>query len=600
MSQDRKIVAILAADIVGFSRLTSTDEDRTLARLRALRSDVLDPTIAVHRGRIVKRTGDGVIVEFRSVVNAVACALDIQGEMAQRNAGVALDRSIRIRIGVHLGDVVEEADGDLMGDGVNIATRLEGIADPGAICLSEDAFRQVKARLSVGYKDLGFKTLKNISEPVRVYSLESEEASRNASSLQLQEKNSTPPLSVAVLPFSNLSPQANHDYFSDALVDGLTTDLSRHVPNLFVTAARSAYTYKSSNTNFSQIGRELGVRYILTGSVQQGGSTIRVNAQLLNAETGMQLWAERFDGEPTDLLALQDQITGRLANSLGLALLIDRTKAIDAQMQNPDAADLTMRGWAAFFLGDRTLENFRTAEPYYRQALAIDPNHSDALIGLGAVIAGRLFNFGLYELSSEQLRNQIAEANGLLDRGLTAKPNSAAAHAAKGILLACQQRWREALPFISTAHSLDPSSALFALNLGNTLSSLGRPAEAVVRFHEGIRRSPRDPSMGLLQLSLGRAHLLLGDWDAAIEACLNARSKVPTMFLVHVSLAAAYAHLGQMENAQLALADAILVEPKLSLDWFKEHPYSTEPAYLKLAEATLYAGLQLAGLRKIA
>jgi adenylate cyclase len=257
-----------------------------------------------------------------------------------------------------------------------------------------------------------------------------------------------------------------------------------------------------------------------------------------------------------------------------------------------------MKGWAAFFLGDRTLENFRVAEPCYREALSIDPNHPDSLIGLGAVIAGRLFNFGVYDLSHEQLRKEIGDADALLDRGLAAKPNSAPAHAAKGILLACQQRWREALPHISAAHSLDPSSALFALNLGNTLSSLGRVVEALPYFREAIRRSPRDPSMGLLQLSLGRAHLLLGQWEEALEACLNARAKVPSMFLVHVTLAAALAKMGQIEAARSSVADAIQTEPKLSLSWLKSHTYSTDSAYVRLAEQTLHDGLRIAGLRE--
>src|SRR5262245_20686582 len=282
MSQQvsRKLAAILAADIVGYSRLTGADEDRTLARLRALRSDVIDPTIAVHNGRVVKRTGDGALVEFRSVINAVRCAIELQTAMIERNAGLPPERRIEFRIGIHLGDVVEESDGDLMGDGVNIAARLEGAAEPGAICLSEDAYRQVRSRLGLLSSDLGEKMFKNIADPMRVYLL------RVGSAAQAQPRPGTPaepstqPVlpdkpSIAVLPFQNMSGDPDQEYLADGIVEDIITGLSRF-RWLFVIARNSSFTYKGRAVDVKQVGRELGVRYLLEGSVRKSGHRVRI------------------------------------------------------------------------------------------------------------------------------------------------------------------------------------------------------------------------------------------------------------------------------------------------------------------------------------
>jgi adenylate cyclase len=352
MSETRKIAAILVADVVGYSRLAGADEDRTLARLRALRSDLIDPTVAVHRGRVVKRTGDGFISEFRSVVDAVRCAIEVQNGMVER-AGLPPDRRIAFRIGVHLGDVVEEADGDLMGDGVNIAARLESICEPGAICLSEDAYRQVKGRLDLAVTDLGPTRLKNIAEPVGVYSLQAgvpaqaktsppkkrtalapfaagivaliivivgggawyflgpnRPAAVATNALAPIASNPTRPpearhLSLVVLPFANLSNDPAQDYFADGVTESLTTDLSR-LRGSFVIARNTAFTFKGKNVDAREIGKELGVRYVLEGSVQRDAGRMRVNVQLIDAETGNHLWADRFDKPAADLFEMQD------------------------------------------------------------------------------------------------------------------------------------------------------------------------------------------------------------------------------------------------------------------------------------------------------
>src|SRR5271166_5028182 len=311
MAGTRKIAAILVADIVGYSRLAGADEDRTLARLRGLRSDLIDPAIDAHHGRIVKRTGDGSLIEFRSVVDAVRCAIEVQSGLIERNAGVPPERRIEFRVGIHLGDVVEEADGDLMGAGVNIAARLEGMAKPGAICLSEDAYRQVKGRLDLAVTDLGPTQLKNIAEPIRVYSLDVG-APAYAKPAPAREKSASPHLSIVVLPFANMTCDPEQDYFVDGVTESLTTDLSR-ISGSFVIGRNTAFTYKGKHVDLKQIGRELNVRYVLEGSVQRGGSRLRVNVQLIDAESGAHLWADRFEKPVADLFDMQDEIVARLA-----------------------------------------------------------------------------------------------------------------------------------------------------------------------------------------------------------------------------------------------------------------------------------------------
>ena len=378
MAETRKIAAILVADVVGYSRLAGADEDRTLSRLRGLRSDLIDPAITAHHGRIVKRTGDGNLIEFRSVVDAVRCAIEVQSGMAERNAGLPAERRIDFRVGIHLGDVVEETDGDLMGDGVNIAARLEGICEPGAICLSEDAYRQVKGRLDLAVSDLGPTQLKNIADPVRVYSLEvgkpaQVRATKPAALKQRAmfmllaagivalvvitagvwlavrpasgpEVSATRPrLSIVVLPFANLSGDPAQEYLADVITEGLTTGLSR-INGTFVIARSTAFTYKGKPTDVKQVGKDLGVRYVLEGSEQHSGNEVRVNAQLIDAETGAHLWVDQFDADRADLLQMQDEIVTRLARAMQIQLVaVDAARVTRTRAGNLDAEDLALR-----------------------------------------------------------------------------------------------------------------------------------------------------------------------------------------------------------------------------------------------------------------
>ena len=379
MSETRKIAAILITDVVGYSRLAGADEDRTLSRLRGLRSDLIDPAIAAHRGRIVKRTGDGSLIEFRSVVDAVRCAIEMQNGLIERNAGLPPERRIEFRMGIHLGDVVEESDGDLMGDGVNIAARLEGIAQPGAICLSEDAYRQVKGRLDLAVSDLGPKELKNIAEPIQVYSLDvSAPAVAKAAPAPAPEKSTPPRLSMVVMPFANIGGDPEQEHFVDGVTESLTTDLSR-IRGAVVIARNTAFAYIGKPLDVKTIGRELNIRYVLEGSVQRGGNRMRVNVQLIDAETGSHLWAERFDKPLADLLDMQDEIVARLANALNAQLVAAEARRAE-RVVTPDSMDLYFQGLAWFNKG-MTPDNLARARSFFDRALIADHDNVDALIG---------------------------------------------------------------------------------------------------------------------------------------------------------------------------------------------------------------------------
>ena len=424
MAETRKIAAILAADVVGFSRMASADEDRTLARLRTLRSELIDPTVASQNGRVFKRTGDGALVEFRSVVEAVRSAVTIQNAMIERNVGMPPDQRIEFRIGIHLGDVVEESDGDLMGDGVNIAARLEGIAEPGAICLSEDAYRQVSGRLDMEVTDLGPTQLKNIARPIRAYSLQvgapavAKPATKarppepkkrsmlaplvagivalivlvggtwyflagNRSASVVATNAPAAHLSVVVLPFANLSGDPAQDYFADGVTDNLTTELSR-IRDSFVIARNTAFTFKGKTVDAKEIGAgtRRSVRAGRLGATRRNSACASANAQLIDAETGAHIWADRFEDDVSDLSWPCDQVVARLANALNYQL-VRADAETGARSKNPDAIDLDMRGNEAIwrFQQQPTKDNNIAIRALFEQALAIDPNDPDALKG---------------------------------------------------------------------------------------------------------------------------------------------------------------------------------------------------------------------------
>jgi adenylate cyclase len=607
VGETRKIAAILVSDVVGYSRHTGADEDRILARLRALRSDLIDPTIAVHHGRVVKRTGDGAIVEFRSVVDAVNCAIEIQRAMVERNAEVAPDKRIEFRVGVHLGDVVEESDGDLMGDGVNIAARLEGVAKPGGICISDDAFRQVKGRLDLKVSDLGAVKLKNIAEPMRAYALEVGAPPEARLSANRAKQGAYKPrwlsvplaavaalvllvaasgwymlggrltrpaqaahLSVVVLPFANLSGDPSQDYFADGVTENLTTELSR-IKGSFVIARNTAFTFKGKSVDAKEIGKELGVRYVLEGSMQRDQNRVRVNAQLIDAESGAHLWADRFEEDTADLFKLQDEVVARLAGSLGVALTEAESEK-GARSKNPDAIDLTMQGWA---LISRSLqqpqkerrETFNEARALFDRTLKIDPNDADALAG-SAITYFDEFLFGPIDPKTDY----EAEILGQADRAIALDPNNVQAYVAKGLYLSQgAHRYSEALGVTDAGLAINSNFVgLFSPRIVAE-NSLGRFEQAKADARRAMQLSPRDHMIGTWHVELGDAEISLGHFDAAIDEYRKAIDSGTRTFFAYTNLAAAYAHVGKMEEAKAALVEARQLNPKLTVKWMIEH-----------------------------
>jgi adenylate cyclase len=600
VTETRKLAAILVSDVVGYSRLAGADEDRILARLRTLRSDLIDPTIAVHHGRIVKRTGDGSVIEFRSVVDAVRCAVEVQHAMVERNAGVALDKRIEFRIGIHLGDVVEENDGDLMGDGVNIAARLEGIAGPGAICLSEDAYRQVSGRLDMAVTDLGQTQLKNIERPIRVYSLQvgvpaQAKPATEAKPAEPKRRSWLAPLalglaalvilvaagawyflgasrpaqaahlSIVVLPFANLSGDPTQDYFADGITENLTTDLSR-IHDSFVIARNTAFAYKGKPIDAKQIGKELGVRYVLEGSVQRDQNRMRVNAQLVDAESGAHLWAERFEEDVTDLFKLQDQVVARLANTLGYEL-VKAEAAKGARSTNPDANDLVMRGLALTNEPSQpSKERNDASRALYEQALAIDPNNAAAIAGVAQTyFIEFLFGYG------NPGTDYDAKILGQADRAIALAPDYDLPYEAKGAYLSLSRRYDEAIRAANAGLAVNPNNHDFYHTRAGAEISLGHFDEAKSDLQQAIRLSPHDPLMTVFTTQLGDIEIGSGRPEAAIVEYRKSLDAGDHTYWNYANLAASYALLGKMDEAKPYVAETLRVNPRFTIKWFGEH-----------------------------
>jgi TolB-like protein/class 3 adenylate cyclase len=585
MSETRKLAAILVSDVVGYSRLAGADEDRILARLRTLRSDLIDPTVAVHHGRIVKRTGDGAIVEFRSVVDAVRCAIEVQNSMRERNAGVPDDQKIRFRVGVHLGDVVEESDGDLMGDGVNIAARLQSIAHPGAICLSEDAYRQVKQRLDLKVSDLGPTQLKNIAEPIRVYSLEVGQPATGHRT-PAPGKTGPPRLSIVVLPFANLGGDPEQDYFVDGVTESLTTDLSR-IRGSFVIARNTAFTYKGKSVDVKQVGRELNVRYALEGSIQRGGNRLRANVQLVDAENGAHLWAERFDKPVADLLDMQDEIVARLANELSAELIAVEARRAE-RTPNPDAMDLYFQGMAHFHKG-MAPEHVAKARNLFERALSVDPDNVDALANVAALDALRAMNF------AGDRSELLASAETALARALALAPNHAFAHNGMAVVLSFTNRAAQSLSEAERALALDGNLAVAHGVIGNAKIFLGRAEETDAAVREAIRLSPRDPWSYTWHVSAGTAFFLLGDDERAVTSLRRSIEANRNYPLTHFVLAAALASLGRIEEANAATQAGLSLNPNFTIARFRAGASSDNSTYLAQRERA-YEGMRKAGV----
>jgi adenylate cyclase len=609
MTETRKLAAILVADVVGYSRLAGADEDRTLTRLRGLRSDLIDPAIAAHHGRIVKRTGDGSIIEFRSVVDAVRCAIEVQDGLIERNAGLPAERRIEIRVGIHVGDVVEESDGDLMGDGVNIAARLEGIAKPGAICLSEDAYRQVSGRLEMAVTDLGPTQLKNIDKPIRAYSLEVGKPPRakpikraspgrwrsllvplaiaiaalfaiaggawylvganRIASVASKAPAQAAHLSIVVLPFANLSGDPAQDYFADGVTENLTTELSR-IKDSFVIARNTAFTYKGKSLDAKEIAKELGVRYVLEGSVQRDQNRLRVNAQLIDGESGAHLWAERFEDNVADLFKLQDQVVARLANTLNLELVkAEAEKA--ARSKNPDAIDLAMRGWALAPPGpvQTTKEKNEAARALFEQVLAIDPNNAAAIAGV-ALTYHREYIFGWGNSGTNYESKVLSQA----DRAIALAPNYDLPYWLKSDYFNVLHRPDEVISAADAGLAVNPNYPYFHHARATAEISLGHFDEAKTDLQQAIRLSPHDPLVPIMITQFGDIEIASDRPEAAIVEYRKALDAGDHAYWIYANLAASYALLGKMDEAKPFVAETLRLNPSFTIKWYREHvPY---------------------------
>jgi TolB-like protein/Tfp pilus assembly protein PilF len=564
MTETRKLAAILAADVVGFSRLAGADEDRTLARLRALRSDLIDPTIDVHHGRVVKRMGDGFLVEFRSVVDAVRCAIELQNSMVERNAGLPPERRIVFRIGIHLGDVVEESDGDLMGDGVNIAARLEGIARPGAVCLSEDAYRQVRARLDLAVSDLGATQLKNIAEPIRVYSLEvgvpaqqkSETQARPAAAEAAPPPASRKP-SIAVLAFNNLSGEAEQEYFSDGISEDIITDLST-LSELHVVARNSSFVYKKAAVSVPDVAKALGVRYVLEGSVRKAGNRVRVTAQLIDSATGGHVWASRFDRELTDIFAIQDELTKEIVAALKLKLTLGEQDRLNQKRTvNVEAFELFLRGreqaWTATRAGGIA------ARALLERAIAIEPTYPSAH---AIVAATHLIDYanGFSDDPEQSLRTGFE----LAQRVVRMDETDPAGHFALCAAYMWSKDLDRAQAEAQRCLELSPNSA-DSLRLTAQLQIFsGDAASAIENLELYMQRDPHYPDI-VLQL-VADARFGLGQYEQAITAIEQRLARNPQSETAYALLACCYGQLGRSAECLAAWEQALRINPGFSME----------------------------------
>ncbi|MER8472772.1 adenylate/guanylate cyclase domain-containing protein [Mesorhizobium sp. M1328] len=588
MSENRKLAAILAADVVGYSRLASADEDRTLARLRALRSDLIDPTIAVHNGRVIKRTGDGALVEFRSVVDAVRCALEVQNGMVERNAGVPQDRRIEFRIGIHLGDVVVESDGDLMGDGVNIASRLEGVAAPGAICLSEDAYRQVKTRLDLSVSDLGNTQLKNIAEPIRVYSLRvgTTEAKATATSESATSRPTTelpPKLSIAVLPFANMSGDVEQEYFADGISEDIITALSK-LPQLFVIARNSSFTFKGKNVHVQEVSRNLGVRYVLEGSVRRSGNRVRITAQLIDAASGGHLWAERFDRDLTDIFAVQDDVTQQIVDALAINLTEgDRQRLAPEHTGNVEAYDYFLRGrelWHRL-----TKETNIAARDLLQRAIELDPNFASAHAFLA--LTHVLDHLNGWSPSPPNSREQAEE---LATRAVALDDRDPRAHWALSIVELYSRRHDVAISEAQRAIILNPNFAEGHVALGEALYYSARADEALKYFDRAKVLNPYFPDVLLHFQAL--ASFQLGRYEQAVGLLKERLTRNPVTDVSRALLASSFGHLGRFGEARAAWQEVLRVNPDYSLEYRRKVlPYKNPEDFELLVDGLRKAGL---------
>jgi adenylate cyclase len=655
----RRLAAILVADIVGYSRLMGSDEAGTIRRLKTLRRDLIDPAIKAAHGRIVKTMGDGLLVEFPSPLRAVCCAVHIQRDIAGFEPTLAEDKRFRLRFGINVGDVVAQPDGDLFGDGINVAARLEPLAEPGGLCVSRSVHDQVRDKLPFRFEDRGKLELKNIARPIGVFALSAEAVQALAvpddeedegyetpganrddgapttplvtlrparrvgivapallvsvaaiasvgglgwsmwpgaipkaeNTLAVQNglpAKPLPPLSLVVLPFANLSNDPEQEFFADGLTDDLTTDVS-HLAGSFVIARNTAFTYKGKPVDVKQLGRDLGVRYALEGSVRRTGEHVVVNAQLISTDTGAHVWADRFEGERSRLGELQVEFVARLARSLDVQLTeAESLRALRDRPNTPDALDLAMRGWAAYNK-TRSIDSNNEAISYFEKALMLDPNLPSARLGLArATIIRPAMSW------SKDKSKDIDLSDNLINKYLSERPNDAAALAVRGDVYRMRRQFDAARLSFDAAIESNRNYALAHALKGHVSLLAGRADQAVLSELQAIRLSPKDPLLNTWYYFVCHAHTHLQNWIEAISWCTKSVTIAPH-WQAYIDLAAAYAWMGKKNEAETAVAELLKLMPGYTVQKWANAGWSDNPKFLE-EYAYIVEGLRKAGL----
>ncbi len=572
---ERRLAAVLAADIAGYSRLMGRDEEHTLAQLKSFRKTLVDPGITAHRGRIVKTTGDGMLVEFASAVDAARCAVEIQRAMIQRNADVLPELRIEFRIGIHVGDIIID-DNDIFGDGVNIAARLEGIAAPGGVCISDDAHRQIRGKIDIAFDDMGEQTLKNIAEPMRAWRmrLAGEDATAigpGSTPIRVQDLALPDKPSIVVLPFDNMSAEPGQDYLADGIVEAITAALSC-IRSFFVIARSSAFTYEGRTTNARDIGKELGVAYLLEGSVQKAGNRLRIIVQLIETEGGAHVWSSRFDGAIDDFFDLEDRITEQVAGALQPSIRIaEIERSRRKRPQDLGSYDYTMRAMPHVWALEKE-ESVKALE-LLEKALTIDPEYPLALSLAGWCHAQR----SVYNWADDIAESQ-ASARSLAERAAEMSGDDPVILTVLGAVHTFVRNYGTARVLLERAVTLDSNAAWAWSWLGWLENYADQPQKAIENFERALRLSPIDPMNFNNYVGLGSAHEVAQEYDKAAAFYRRALEERPNAGWIYRNLASSLSGAGRVEEAKRAFAEMMRNYPDLTVAKFKQAMvFSTVP-----------------------
>jgi adenylate cyclase len=581
---NRRLAAILAADVVGYSRMMASDEAGTLAALKRHRESVFDPAVAEHSGRIVKLIGDGTLVEFGSVVDAVKCALAVQ--IAARNQGEqSAAGNIVLRIGINLGDVIIEGE-DIYGDGVNVAARLEPLADPGGVCVSSIVNESVGNRIEFKFEDGGEVQLKNIDRPIRIWKWRpSNVVAKQSPVVGAMQKAPRDTPSIAVLPFDNMSGDAEHEYFCDGMTEDIITDLSK-ISGLLVVARNSSFAYKGKKFDVRNVARELGVRFVLEGSIRRAGNRIRINAQLINASSGLHLWAERYDRDLTDIFELQDDVTRRIVATLRITLTpSEDARLADGGTKSLEAHDCYLRAGEFLFGKTKNRETFDEATKLLNRAIELDPGYAEAYAGLGLV-----YIFDSFNRWSEDSDGALQRAKRCADQAIEKDPNEPFGHLVAARVAMYEKDLDRAKSEAGFALSLNPNYALAHYTLGCIQMYLGRPMDAVPLIERAMRLDPAFTHQYLH--FLGSAYLVAGKFETASVVFKQRILLVPDTDLSRAFLASALGHFGQIDEARQIWRELKAVNPEYSFD---EHigklPFKVQADVDRIREGLTKAGL---------